>query len=255
MAENTRRIAALIAAEIGARPEQAQAAIALIDEGSTVPFIARYRKEATGGLDDGQLRTLAERLVYLRELESRRAAILDFDPRAGQAHRAARSADSRKPPPRRSSRTSISPISRSAAPRPTSPASAAFSRSPTRSSPTATTPPADLAAAYVTGEVADAKAALEGARDILSESFAVNADLVRRLRAYMRDKAVLRAKVEDGKQEAGAKFSDYFDHAERWANVPSHRALAMLRGRNEGFLTLDLEVDADAGAARNPSSA
>ena len=89
------------------------------------------------------------------------------------------------------------------------------------------------------------KAALDGARDILSESFAVNADLVGRLRAYMRDKAVLRAKVEDGKQEAGAKFSDYFDHFERWANVPSHRALAMLRGRNEGFLALDLEVDAE----------
>ncbi len=102
-----------------------------------------------------------------------------------------------------------------------------------------------MAAPFATGEVADVKAALDGARDILSESFAVNADLVGRLRAYMRDKAVLHAKVEDGKQDAGAKFSDYFDHAERWANVPSHRALAMLRGRNEGFLTLELEVDAD----------
>ncbi len=100
----------------------------------------------------------------------------------------------------------------------------------------------------MTGEVADAKSALDGARDILAEGLAVNADLVGRLRAYMRQKAILRARVEDGKQEAGAKFADYFDHAERWANVPSHRALAMLRGRNERFLTLDLEVDADAAA-------
>ncbi len=93
MAENNRRIAALIAAEIGARAEQAAAAITLIDEGSTVPFIARYRKEATGGLDDTQLRTLAERLVYLRELETRRDAILELDPRAGQAEPAAGGAD------------------------------------------------------------------------------------------------------------------------------------------------------------------
>ena len=89
------------------------------------------------------------------------------------------------------------------------------------------------------------KAALEGARDILSEQFAENADLVGRLRTYMKERAFLRAKVVDGKQEAGAKFSDYFDHTERWANVPSHRALAMLRGRNEEVLSLDIEVDAD----------
>ncbi|TIW04783.1 MAG: RNA-binding transcriptional accessory protein, partial [Mesorhizobium sp.] len=105
--------------------------------------------------------------------------------------------------------------------------------------------PAELALAYVTEEVADAKAALEGARDILSEQFAENADLVGKLRAYMKERAFLRAKVVDGKQEAGAKFSDYFDHVERWSGVPSHRALAMLRGRNEEVLSLDIEVDAD----------
>ncbi|RVC05157.1 RNA-binding transcriptional accessory protein, partial [Mesorhizobium sp. M7A.F.Ca.AU.001.01.1.1] len=105
--------------------------------------------------------------------------------------------------------------------------------------------PAELALAYVSEEVADTKAALEGARDILSEQFAENADLVGKLRSYMKERAFMRARVVDGKQEAGAKFSDYFDHVERWANVPSHRALAMLRGRNEEVLSLDIEVDAD----------
>ena len=244
MADENRRIAARIAAEIGARPEQAGAAIALIDEGSTVPFIARYRKEATGGLDDGQLRTLAERLVYLRELESRRAAILDSIRAQGkltealeaEIGKAASKADLEDLYlPYKPKRRTKADIARERGLGPLAEAILADRK----------TPPAELAAPYVTGEIADVKGALDGARDILSESFAVNADLVGRLRAYMRDKAVLRAKVEDGKQEAGAKFSDYFDHSERWANVPSHRALAMLRGRNEGFLALDLEIDAE----------
>jgi protein Tex len=247
MAEDNRRIAALIANEVGARPEQTQAAIALIDEGSTVPFIARYRKEATGGLDDGQLRTLAERLVYLRELESRRAAILDsirsqgkltgaLEAEIGRVATKAELEDLYLPyKPKRRTKADI------ARERGLGPLAEAILAD-------RTAPPADLAAPYVTGEIADVKAALDGARDILSESFAVNSELVGRLRAYMRDRAILRARVEDGKQEAGAKFADYFDHSERWAAVPSHRALAMLRGRNEGFLTLDLEVDAeDAG--------
>ncbi len=247
MAEDNRRIAALIANEIGARPEQTQAAIALIDEGSTVPFIARYRKEATGGLDDGQLRTLAERLVYLRELESRRAAILDSIRSQGKLTEALEAEIGRVATkaeledlylPYKPKRRTKADIARERGLGPLAEAILADRK----------TPPADLAAPYATGEIADVKAALDGARDILSESFAVNAELVGRLRAYMRDRAILRARVEDGKQEAGAKFADYFDHAERWANVPSHRALAMLRGRNEGFLTLDLEVDAeDAG--------
>jgi uncharacterized protein len=109
-----------------------------------------------------------------------------------------------------------------------------------------------LAAAYLTDDVPDAKAALEGARDILSEQFAENADLVGRLRAYMKDRAFLRSRVVDGKQEAGAKFSDYFDHAERWATVAGHRALAMLRGRNEDVLSLDIEVDADDASPVKP---
>jgi len=248
MADDTRRLtsglAARIAAEIAAGPEQAQAAIALIDEGSTVPFIARYRKEATGGLDDTQLRTLAERLIYLRELESRRAAILDSIRSQGKLSealeaeigKAASKADLEDLYlPYKPKRRTKADIARERGLGPLAEAILADRK----------TAPAELATPYVTGEIADVKAALDGARDILSESFAVNADLVGRLRAYMRDKAVLRAKVEDGKQEAGAKFSDYFDHFERWAHVPSHRALAMLRGRNEGFLTLDLEVDAE----------
>ncbi|MBE0693419.1 MAG: RNA-binding transcriptional accessory protein, partial [Aquamicrobium sp.] len=108
-------------------------------------------------------------------------------------------------------------------------------------------------AAYVTDEVPDVKAALEGARDIVAERFSENADLLGRLRAYMKERAVLRARVLDGKEEAGAKFSDYFDHAERWATVPSHRALAMLRGRNEDVLALELEVDADDPSPVKPA--
>jgi uncharacterized protein len=226
MPDTHRRIAALIAAEIGARPEQAGAAIALLDEGSTVPFVARYRKEATGGLDDAQLRTLAERLVYLRDLESRRAAIREsiraqgkltepFEAQIANVATKAELEDLYLPfKPKRRTKADI------ARERGLGPLAEAIL-------PDRKTPPADLAAPFVTGEVADVKSALDGARDILAEGLAVNADLVGRLRAYMRQKAILRARVEDGKQEAGAKFADYFDHAERWANVPSHRALAM----------------------------
>jgi uncharacterized protein len=251
MAENIRRISELIAAEIGAKAEQANAAIALIDEGSTVPFIARYRKEATGGLDDTQLRTLAERLIYLRELESRRAAILDSirsqdkltAPLEAEIVKATTKAELEDLYlPYKPKRRTKADIARERGLGPLAEAILADRK----------TPPAELAAPYVTGEIADAKAALDGARDILSESFAVNAELVGRLRAYMREKAFLRARVEDGKQEAGAKFADYFDHVERWSGVPSHRALAMLRGRNEGFLTLDLEVDAEEAAGPKP---
>ncbi len=247
MAANTDRIAALIAAEIQARPEQASAAIALLDEGSTVPFVARYRKEATGGLDDAQLRTLAERLVYLRELESRRAAILESvraqgklsAPLEAEIARAATKAELEDLYlPYKPKRRTKADIARERGLGPLAEAILADRK----------TPPSELAAPFVTGEIADAKAALDGARDILSEGLAVNSGLVGRLRAYMRANATLRARVEDGKQEAGAKFADYFDHAERWTQVPGHRALAMLRGRNEGFLTLELEVDADAAA-------
>ncbi|RWX60229.1 RNA-binding transcriptional accessory protein, partial [Mesorhizobium sp. M4B.F.Ca.ET.089.01.1.1] len=244
MASDIKRIAAIIAAEIGARPEQAAAAIGLLDEGATVPFVARYRKEVTGGLDDTQLRGLAERLAYLRELDARRETILgsireqgklteELEAKIIAAATKAELEDIYLPyKPKRRTKAEI------ARERGLGPLAEAILAD-------RAAVPADLALAYITEEVADAKAALEGARDILSEQFAENADLVGKLRAYMKERAFLRARVVDGKQEAGAKFSDYFDHVERWANAPSHRALAMLRGRNEEVLSLDIEVDAD----------
>ncbi|MBZ9978995.1 Tex family protein [Mesorhizobium sp. BR-1-1-10] len=251
MASDIKRIAAIIAAEIKARPEQAAAAIGLLDEGATVPFVARYRKEVTGGLDDTQLRDLAERLVYLRELDARRDTILgsireqgkltqELETKIGGAATKAELEDIYLPyKPKRRTKAEI------ARERGLGPLAEAILNN-------RALVPADVALAYVTGEVANAKAALEGARDILSEQFAENADLVGKLRSYMKERAFLRARVVDGKQEAGAKFSDYFDHVERWATVPSHRALAMLRGRNEEVLSLDIEVDADDGSPVKP---
>lgn len=251
MAEDTQRLAAIIAAELGVKPQQTSAAIELIDEGSTVPFIARYRKEATGALDDTQLRNLAERLIYLREMFSRRAAILDSirsqgkltDALEAQINGAVTKADLEDLylpfKPKRRSRADI------ARERGLGPLADAIMADRAKV-------PAELANAYLTPEVADAKAALEGARDILSEGFAVNAELLGRLRTYMKEKAVLRSKVVEGKEQDGAKFADYFDHFERWATVAGHRALAMLRGRNEGFLELAIEVDADDTAPVKP---
>ncbi len=246
------RIAAIIAKDINAKPEQAAAAIELLDGGATVPFVARYRKEATGGLDDTQLRTLAERLVYLRDMDSRRAAILssieeqgkltdDLKIKIALAVTKAELEDIYLPyKPKRRTKAEIA-RERGLGPL----AEAIFADR--------AAVPAELAAAYITGEVPDAKAALEGARDILSEQFAENADLVGRLRGYMKERAMLRARVVEGKQTEGAKFSDYFDHAERWAVVAGHRALAMLRGRNEEVLSLDLELDADDPAPIKPA--
>ncbi|MET3581436.1 uncharacterized protein ABID19_004487 [Mesorhizobium robiniae] len=251
MASDIKRIAAIIAAEIAARPEQAAAAIGLLDEGATVPFVARYRKEVTGGLDDTQLRLLAERLAYLRELDARRDTILgsireqgklteELETKIAAAATKAELEDIYLPyKPKRRTKAEI------ARERGLGPLAEAILAD-------RAAVPGELALAYVGGEVADAKAALEGARDILSEQFAENADLVGRLRTYMKERAFMRSRVVDGKQEAGAKFSDYFDHVERWANVPSHRALAMLRGRNEEVLSLDIEVDADDASPVKP---
>ncbi|WP_287304909.1 Tex-like N-terminal domain-containing protein, partial [Mesorhizobium sp.] len=251
MAPEIKRIAAIIAAEITARPEQAAAAIGLLDEGATVPFVARYRKEVTGGLDDTQLRLLAERLAYLRELDARRDTILgsireqgklteELETKIAAAVTKAELEDIYLPyKPKRRTKAEI------ARERGLGPLAEAILAD-------RAAVPAELALAYISEEVADAKAALDGARDILSEQFAENADLVGRLRSYMKERAFLRSRVVDGKQEAGAKFSDYFDHVERWANVPSHRALAMLRGRNEEVLSLDIEVDADDASPVKP---
>ncbi len=252
MAADIRLLAAAIAAEINARPDQVAAAVGLIDEGATVPFIARYRKEVTGGLDDTQLRTLSERLVYLRELEARRASVVESitsqgkmtDELAAKLAKAATKAeleDLYLPyKPKRRTRAEI------ARERGLGPLAEAIWADRAAD-------PADLAAAYVAGEVVDVKTALEGARDIVAEAISENADLLGRLRQHMRERAMLRAKVVDGKQEAGAKFADYFDHAERWATIPGHRALAMLRGWNEEVLAVSIEVDQDDPSSVKPA--
>lgn len=252
MAADNSRIAPLIASEINARADQVNAAIALLDEGATVPFIARYRKEVTGGLDDTQLRTLAERLSYLRELNARRSSITDSITTQGKmtddllrkivsATTKAELEDLYLPyKPKRRTRAEI------AREKGLGPLAQAIwdNRS---------ADPAVLAQAYVQGEVADVKAALEGARDIVAETMTENADLLGRLRDYMRHNATFRAKVVDGKQATGEKFSDYFDHSEKWATVPGHRALAMLRGWNEEVLTLTIDVDADDPSPVKPA--
>ncbi len=248
---HTARIARLIAAEINARPEQANAAIELLDGGATVPFIARYRKEVTGGLDDTQLRMLDERLLYLRELDARRDTIIESirsqgklnDELEGKIAAAATKAeleDIYLPyKPKRRTRAEI------ARERGLGPLAEAILSD--RASV-----PQQLATNFINDDVPDVKAALEGARDILVETFSENADLIGRLRNYMQDRAVLRAKVVDGKADTGAKFADYFNHFERWSAVPSHRALAMLRGRNEEVLSLEIEVDAEDTAPVKP---
>ncbi|MFG1320666.1 Tex family protein [Xanthobacter autotrophicus] len=245
-------IARIIAAEISARPAQVSAAVSLIDEGATVPFIARYRKEVTGGLDDTQLRTLEERLSYLRELEARRAAVLSSidgqgklsDELRGKIDAATTKAELEDLYlPYKPKRRTKAEIAREKGLGPLAEALLA-DRS---------IAPAERAAAFLTEQVADIKAALDGARDILVETFAENAELVGRLRAHLKANAVLKARMAEGKEEAGAKFRDYFDHSEKWATAPSHRVLAMLRGRNEEMLTLDLVVDEDATTPVKPT--
>ncbi|MBB3424954.1 uncharacterized protein FHT85_001928 [Rhizobium sp. BK312] len=251
MSADIRSLAATIAAEINARPDQAKAAIELLDEGATVPFIARYRKEVTGGLDDTQLRTLSERLVYLRELEARRAAIIESITSQGKmtdelmskvatVGTKAELEDLYLPyKPKRRTRAEI------ARERGLGPLADTILADRSKE-------PAVLAEGFITADVPDVKTALEGARDIIAEGIAENADLLGKLRNYMKTNATLKAAVVDGKQEAGAKFSDYFAHQERWATAPGHRALAMLRGWNEEVLTLNIEIDTDAVSPNKP---
>ena len=247
--DTSARIAQTIAGEIGATPKQVSAAVALLDEGATVPFVARYRKEATGGLDDTQLRTLADRLEYLRELEKRRAAILesvksqdkltdDLAAAIAKAETKAQLEDIYLPyKPKRRTKAMIA---RENGLEPLAEAILAD-----RSAD-----PEVLAAGYLSENVAAVKDALNGARDILTERLTENADLLGRLRAFLQRDAQITAKVVEGKEQEGAKFADYFAHQERWADVPSHRALAMLRGANEGVLTLDIGPEPEQGAAR-----
>ncbi|MFN3507117.1 MAG: Tex family protein [Allorhizobium sp.] len=252
MADDIKSIAALIATEINARPDQVTAAVGLLDEGATVPFIARYRKEVTGGLDDTQLRNLAERLIYLRELAARRKSIFEsIDGQGKMTDELARKIASVTTKaeledlylPYKPKRRTRAEIAREKGLQPLADAILADR----------TSDPQQLAAGYITEEVPDVKTALEGARDIIAEQISENADLIGRLRNDMKDRAILYSKLVDGKAEAGAKFADYFDHSERWATVAGHRALAMLRGWNEEFLSLSIEVDRDDTAPVKPS--
>ncbi|QES44973.1 RNA-binding transcriptional accessory protein [Streptomyces venezuelae] len=244
-----------IAEELGVRERQVKAAVDLLDGGSTVPFIARYRKEATEMLDDAQLRTLEERLRYLRELEDRRAAILDsvreqgklteeLEARIREADTKARLEDIYLPfKPKRRTKAQIA---REAGLEPLADGLLADPG----------VEPQAAAAAFVDADkgVADPQAALDGARAILAERFSEDADLIGELRERMWVRGRLAAKVREGKEEAGAKFADYFDFAEPFTDLPSHRILAMLRGEKEEVLDLVLEPEEPAGTPGTPSS-
>ncbi|MBK1648441.1 Tex family protein [Rhabdochromatium marinum] len=230
-----------LAEELAAHSSQVEAAVALLDEGATVPFIARYRKEVTGGLDDIQLRQLEERLGYLRELEDRRGIILrsvDEQGKLSDELRAQLETATTKQQledlylPYKPKRRTKAQIAREAG---LEPLADLLLAEPERD-------PSAEAAAFVDTEkgVADAAAALEGARQILMERFAEEPDLAGRLRERLWEQGVLVAHVMEGKEAEGAKFSDYFDYREPIAKVPSHRALALFRGRNQGILSLEL---------------
>ncbi|MFD5769580.1 Tex family protein [Streptomyces sp. NPDC127049] len=248
----TTSIEARIAEELGVRERQVRAAVELLDGGSTVPFIARYRKEATEMLDDAQLRTLEERLRYLRELEDRRTAVLDsvreqgklteeLEARILAADTKARLEDIYLPfKPKRRTKAQIAREAGLA------PLAEGLLADPS-------VEPAAAAAAFVDADkgVADPAAALEGARAILTEKFSEDADLIGELRERMWGRGRLAAKVREGKEQDGAKFADYFDFAEPFTALPSHRVLAMLRGEKEDVLSLDLEPEE---ATDGPSS-
>ncbi|EKT57185.1 Tex family protein [Providencia burhodogranariea] len=234
----------IIAAELQAQPKQVFSAITLMDEGNTVPFIARYRKEATGGLDDTQLRQLESRLGYLRELNERKQTILKSIEEQEKLTPELASAinntlnkteleDLYLPfKPKRRTRGQI------AIEAGLEPLADSLWNNPSQS-------PDDLAQTFVNVDngIADNKAALDGARYILMERFAEDASLLAKVRDYLLKNAHIVSKVADGKQAEGAKFSDYFEHQEPVSQVPSHRALAMFRGRNEGILQLSLNCD------------
>jgi len=244
-----------LAVELAAKPAQVAAAVALLDEGATVPFIARYRKEATGGLDDIQLRLLEERLRYLRELEDRRAAIVasitEQNKMTPELLDAVMHAEDKTRLedlylPYKQKRRTKAQIAIEAG---LAPLAESLLADPTLNPETEagnylreafTTPDGNNAG------VADTKAALDGARQILMERFAEDANLLQSLREYVQDHGVVESKVVEGKQDEGEKFADYFDYSEPLAAVPSHRALALLRGRREGILDVTLRLDTEA---------
>ncbi|PWF63309.1 RNA-binding transcriptional accessory protein [Shewanella sp. BC20] len=244
-------IAQIIAQELNVQEHQVTATIDLLDNGATVPFVARYRKEATGGLDDTQLRTLHTRLGYLRELNDRRQVILSSIQTQGkltpELQREIEGADSKTRLedlylPFKPKRRTKGQIAIEAGLEPLVEAVLANRKADIEA----------LAAGYLNLEAgfADTKAVLEGARYILMERYAEDAELLRKVREHLSQNSVLESRVIAGKEKEGAKFRDYFEHSEPLAKVPSHRALAMLRGRNEGFLSLSMNADPAAEAGQ-----
>jgi uncharacterized protein len=243
------RIVAQLAAELGARPSQIASAVELLDDGATVPFIARYRKEATGGLDDTVLRNLEVRLGYLRELEERRCAILDSIAQQGkltpELQKEIAVADTKQRledlyTPYKPKRRTRAQIAREAGLEPLADAIVADTGCD----------PALLAQQYLNAEAAinDTKAALDGARDILAERYAENADVLADMREYLWSTGLLYSKVAEGKETEGANFRDWFDFSEPLRTLPSHRVLALLRGRQQGVLELRLGLEAELEA-------
>ncbi|MBD9413164.1 RNA-binding transcriptional accessory protein [Pseudomonas sp. PDM16] len=242
-----------IAAELGVLPQQVAAAVALLDEGSTVPFIARYRKEVTGSLDDTQLRHLEERLRYLREMDERRAAILASIEEQGkltpELTREINEADTKTRLedlylPYKQKRRTKGQIALEAG---LGELADGLFNDPSLN-------PEAEATRFIDAEkgFADIKAVLEGAKYILMERFAEDASLLDKLRSFLKNEATLSARVVAGKEAEGAKFSDYFEHDEALKGVPSHRALAIFRGRNEGILGASLKVGDEAPGTMHP---
>ena len=245
-----------LALELSAKPVQVAAAVALLDEGATVPFIARYRKEATGGLDDTQLRLLEERLRYLRELEDRRASIIASITEQNKmtpelldaiAHAEDKTRLEDLYLPYKQKRRTKAQIAIEAG---LAPLAEALLNDPGLN-------PDEVAAGYLREAftnadgganpgVADTKAALDGARQILMERFAEDATLLQSLREYVQEHGVVESKVVAGQEDAGEKFADYFDYSETLSTIPSHRALALMRGRREGVLDVTLRLDSEA---------
>jgi len=240
-----------IAEELGVRTEQVEAAIGLLDEGATVPFIARYRKEATQGLDDASLRMLEERLVYLRELASRRETILSSINEQGKLTDSLRtkllSATTKTQLedlylPYKPKRRTKAQIAREAG---LEPLAMGLLEEPNLV-------PESLAEAFIAPEkdITDTRIALDGAKQILMEHFSEDAELLEELRENLWKTGQVRSRVIEGKEQEGAKFRDYFDYSEALAKVPSHRALALFRGRNDGVLIVELDPGGEEGHKR-----
>ena len=245
-----------IATELGVRPSQVIATVQLLDEGATVPFIARYRKEVTDNLDDTQLRTLEERLTYLREMEDRRGAILASIEEQGKMtpelqaeilHAETKQRLEDLYLPYKQKRRTKAQIAREAG---IAPLAEALLNDPTLV-------PETEAANYLNAEAAaagfaDTKAVLDGARQILMEQFAEDAELLGTLREYLEEHGVVKSVVAEGKETEGAKFRDYFDYSEPLGDIPSHRALALFRGRNESMLQVSLVLDSELNTETKP---